>query len=80
MSDFQEFLKWVMDRAVGEPLPKRVKLYRSLAKVCGSESDQKKLESLANDLQHADGLCRDLNFSFVQKQTDGNGETEGGRK
>ena len=62
-------VSFVLEKAASEPVPRRVELYRGLAIVCGDADDQKQLADLANQLENADKLCREFNFSFVQKQT-----------
>lgn len=70
--DVEQMMLFVMEQAEREPLARRVRIYRGLARLCGDAAEQKKLTALAMDLEKADSLCRELNFSFQQKTKDSN--------
>lgn len=68
MSDLMELLRFVMEKAPGEPVARQAKILRGLAAVCGDEADARKLQLAAVNLETAESLCRDLNTSFIQKK------------
>ena len=66
MDDLTELVLFVMDKAEGEPLERRMKLYHGLAIVCGEEVQTQNLRKAALLLQEAEKFSRDLKNSFKQ--------------
>lgn len=59
-----ELTDFILEKAIGEPTAKRVRLYRRLAGIIGHKADAKALLDLANDLETADGKHLELRLRF----------------
>ena len=66
-NNWEIIIDFVLDKAVQEPVHKRVQLYRSLAEVCGDEQETRRLHHIADQFSEAEKSCRDFNFSFSEK-------------
>lgn len=67
MSNHEFIIDFVLSRAATEPVPKRIRLYRSLAEFCGDEKEIKSLNEMADNLAAAEARCREFAFHFSQK-------------
>jgi hypothetical protein len=67
MNDHLTLLNFVLEKALEAPNEKRIRIYRGLAAICGDEQEEANLKALAATLEKAERLCREFNFSFVQK-------------
>lgn len=66
-TDLAELITFVMEASETLPLKRRARIISALAEVCGDPEEEKSLRQLAATLADADTLCRQFNFSFVQK-------------
>jgi hypothetical protein len=66
-TDHLELMWFVLEASQGEPLKRRVRILRGLARVCGEPAEEKRLLELAADLAETDELCAEFNLSFIQK-------------
>lgn len=70
MNDREFLINFVLEKALAAPNAQRVRLYRALAVVCGDQQEGANLTALADSLEQTEKLCREFNFSFVQKTQD----------
>jgi hypothetical protein len=69
-TDHFELMSFVLEASESLPLVRRVKVIRGLANLCGDPQEQASLLALAEQLKRSDELCREFNFSFIQKHKD----------
>lgn len=62
-----DLVYFVLEQAQDQPVHKRIELYRSLACICGVESEAAQLKALADALEKQDALCREFIFSISQQ-------------
>lgn len=67
MSNHQELMAFVWEKAELESIPKRIKIYKGMAELCGNEAEERHLTELVRILEESDRLCREFEFSFVKK-------------
>lgn len=67
MNEHEQLIAYVLQHSANEPVRKRITLLRALASIAGDSKNEKTIRELALNLDRADRLCRDFEFSFVQK-------------
>lgn len=66
-------VNFCLEHAESAPVSKRVSLYRGLAEICSDKFLTANFNSMADDLEHADSLCREFHFKFKNRDADHNG-------
>jgi len=61
-------MDFCLEHAESSPVRRRVSLYRGLAELCGDLREQKQLMQMADELEHADSLCREFRFNFTKPE------------
>jgi hypothetical protein len=64
MNEHEFFIEWALAKAAGEPLVRRVKIYRAMSDFVGGEKERESLLSLASELEEADRRCQEFAFKF----------------
>lgn len=59
-----DFIVWALRHAAAEPTPQRIRLYRSIAEVCGEPAGREELLRRAADLERADQQCQEFTLTF----------------
>jgi hypothetical protein len=67
MSSLQIILSYTMEHAAQDSVPNRIKIYRALSDICGSEEESNQLKQLANELEASDNRCREFAFIMANK-------------
>ncbi len=62
----EELIDFVLESAASAPVSKRIRIYRGLADVCGSESEHNQLNKMADDLEAVELRTREFHFQFHQ--------------
>lgn len=62
----EELIDFVLESAASAPVGKRVRIYRGLADVCGTEAEHRQLNRMADDLEAVELRTREFHFQFQQ--------------
>jgi hypothetical protein len=66
MSSHIIITNYVLENAIRETVPMRIKIYRALADTCGTPEESKELTRLADDLQAIENRAQEFHFNFKQ--------------